>query len=45
MHRATAPLRQAADAVLLDTTELDIDAAVRAAIDIVEAVRAGRGRG
>jgi cytidylate kinase len=45
MHRAAAPLRQAEDAVLLDTTELDIDAAIRAAIDIVEAVRAGRGRG
>jgi cytidylate kinase len=43
--RAAAPLRQAADAHLLDTTHLDIDAAVRAAIDIVEAVRAGRGRG
>ena len=45
MHRAAAPLRQADDAILLDTTDLDIDAAVRAAIDIVEAVRAGRGRG
>ena len=45
MHRAAAPLRQADDAVLLDTTDLDIDAAVRAAIDIVEAVRAGRGCG
>ncbi len=45
MHRAVAPLRQAEDAVLLDTSGLDIDAAVRAAIDIVEAVRAGRGRG
>lgn len=43
--RATAPLKQAPDAHLLDTTGLDIDAAVRAAIDIVEAVRAGRGRG
>jgi cytidylate kinase len=43
-HRAAAPLRQAEDAVLLDTSALDIDAAVRAAIDIVEAVRAGRGR-
>lgn len=41
-QRATAPLRQAADAYLLDTTHLGIDAAVRAAIDIVEAVRAGR---
>jgi len=29
---------------LLDTTHLDIDAAIRAAIDIVEASRAGRGR-
>jgi CMP/dCMP kinase len=45
MHRAAAPLKQAEDAVLLDTTDLDIDGAIRAAIDIVEAVRAGRGRG
>ncbi len=43
--RAVAPLKPAADAHLLDTTGLDIDAAVRAAIDIVEAVRAGRGCG
>lgn len=42
MGRATAPLKQAPDAYLLDTTHLGIDAAVRAAIDIVEAVRAGR---
>ena len=44
----TAPPRrskQAPDAHLLDTTHLDIDAAIRAAIDIVEAARAGRGRG
>lgn len=40
--RSVAPLRQATDAHLLDTTHLGIDAAVRAAIDIVEAVRAGR---
>lgn len=40
--RSVAPLRQAPDAHLLDTTHLGIDAAVRAAIDIVEAVRAGR---
>jgi cytidylate kinase len=40
--RATAPLKPAPDAHLLDTTHLDIDAAFRAAIDIVEAVRAGR---
>jgi CMP/dCMP kinase len=44
MGRAAAPLRQAGDAYLLDTTYLDIDAAIRAAIDIVEATRAGRGR-
>ena len=43
--RATAPLKPAPDAHLLDTTHLDIDAAFRAAIDIVEAVRAGRKRG
>lgn len=42
--RAAAPLMQAPDAHLLDTTHLDIDAAIRAAIDIVEATRAGRGR-
>jgi CMP/dCMP kinase len=40
--RATAPLKRAADAALLDTTSLDIDAAFRAALDIVEAVRGGR---
>jgi cytidylate kinase len=43
--RATAPLMAATDAHLLDTTHLDIDAAFRAAVDIVEAVRAGRSRG
>jgi CMP/dCMP kinase len=44
-NRSVAPLKQAPDAHLLDTTHLDIDAAIRAAIDIVEATRAGRGRG
>ncbi len=44
-NRAAAPLRPAADAHLLDTTHLDIDAAFRAAVDIVEAARAGRSRG
>jgi cytidylate kinase len=39
--RAAAPLAAAPDAHLLDTTHLDIDAAVRAAIAIVEAARAG----
>jgi cytidylate kinase len=43
--RAVAPLKAAPDAHLLDTTHLDIDAAFRAAVDIVEAVRAGRKRG
>jgi CMP/dCMP kinase len=43
--RAIAPLKMAPEAHLLDTTHLDIDAAFRAAIDIVEAVRAGRKRG
>jgi CMP/dCMP kinase len=44
-NRVAAPLKRASDAHLLDTTHLDIDAAIRAAIDIVEASRAGRGRG
>jgi cytidylate kinase len=43
--RSAAPLKRANDAHLLDTTHLDIDAAFRAAIDIVEAARAGRPRG
>jgi cytidylate kinase len=42
MNRPVAPLKQAQDAYLLDTTHLDIGAAVRAAVDIVEAVRTGR---
>jgi CMP/dCMP kinase len=43
-RRAAAPLKVALDAHLLDTTHLGIDAAFRAAVDIVEAVRAGRKR-
>jgi CMP/dCMP kinase len=43
-NRSVAPLKRAADAYLLDNTNLDIEAGVRAAIDIVEAVRAGRQR-
>ena len=43
-RRAIAPLKRAADAHLLDTTHLAIDPAIRAAIDFVEATRAGRGR-
>jgi len=37
--RVTAPLAAAADAVVLDTSEMDIDAAVAAAISAVEARR------
>ena len=43
-NRAAAPLVQAEDAVLLDTTNLDIDAAFKAAIDLIDAAmgRAGQ---
>ena len=41
-NRAIAPLKPAKDAYLLDNSHLDIEGGVRAAIDIVEAVRAGR---
>jgi len=42
--RDASPLRQAEDAALLETTILDIDAAFRAAIDLIEAAvgRAGQ---
>lgn len=43
-NRPVAPLKQAPDAILLDNSHLDIESGVRAAIDIVEAVRAGRQR-
>ena len=43
-NRSAAPLKQAEDAVLLDNSYLDIEGGVRAAIEIVEAVRAGRRR-
>ncbi|WP_018182306.1 (d)CMP kinase [Kaistia granuli] len=36
-HRSAAPLRQADDAIRLDTTALDADAAFQAAVAIVEA--------
>jgi cytidylate kinase len=42
--RSAAPLKPAPDAVLLDTTQLDIEAAFRAALAIVEATRAGQAR-
>jgi len=38
-NRAAAPLKAAPDAHLLDTTELDIDAAYRAAVAIIEKYR------
>jgi cytidylate kinase len=41
-HRSAAPLVQAADAVLLDTTKMSISQAVDAARRIVEAARAQR---
>lgn len=40
--RATAPLRQAEDAVLLDTSYMSVEAAVSHAIEIVERQRAAR---
>jgi CMP/dCMP kinase len=42
--RGASPLRQAEDAVLLDTTNLDIDAAFRAAIDLIEAAMGQAGQ-
>jgi cytidylate kinase len=44
-RRTAAPLKPAPDAHLLDTTHLGIDAAFRAAVEIIEAVRTGRKRG
>ena len=44
-RRTAAPLKPAPDAHLLDTTHLGIDAAFRAAVAIIEAVRTGRKRG
>lgn len=41
-NRAAAPLKAAPDAHVLDTTALDVEGAVRAAIAIVEKVRARR---
>ncbi|OJU29871.1 MAG: cytidylate kinase [Nitrobacter sp. 62-13] len=41
-NRPVAPLKAAADAHVLDNSNLDIEAGLKAAIAIVEAVRAGR---
>lgn len=44
--RADAPMKAAADAHLLDTSEMDIEAAFRAALDIAETAMTGKtGRG
>jgi cytidylate kinase len=42
--RAAAPLKRAEDAVLLDTTNLDIDAAFKAAIDLIDAAMGHAGQ-
>jgi cytidylate kinase len=42
-NRAAAPLKAAADAHVLDNSNLDVEGSVAAAIAIVEAVRARRG--
>jgi cytidylate kinase len=43
-NRAAAPLRMAEDAVLLDTTNLDIDAAFKAAIALIDAAMGHAGQ-
>lgn len=43
--RATAPLKPAADAVILDTTDLTIDAAIGAVLDVYRSRTAHRGGG
>ena len=40
-NRSVAPLKAAADAHLLDTTHLDVEAAVAAAVDFVERAKRG----
>ncbi|MEO8322174.1 MAG: (d)CMP kinase [Bradyrhizobium sp.] len=42
-NRAAAPLKAAADAHILDNSNLDVEGSVAAAVAIVEAVRAKRG--
>ncbi len=39
MNRADAPLRPAEDALVLDTSEMGVDAAVQAACDLIAARR------
>ncbi len=45
MGRADAPLRPAEDAVVLDTTDMTIDAAVARAVAVIDARLAARGQG
>jgi len=40
MHRADAPLRPAEDAVVIDTSDLDIDEAVQASLRVIESKKA-----
>jgi CMP/dCMP kinase len=42
-HRAIAPLKQAEDAILLDTTDLDVEQAIAGAVRLVEGRLAERG--
>ena len=42
-HRAVAPLKQAEDAILLDTTNLDVDQAIAEAVRLVEERMTERG--
>ena len=41
-HREVAPLRQAEDAILLDTSELDFDQSLEAMLELIERRLAGR---
>ncbi len=45
MSRADSPLKPADDAHLLDTSEMDIEAAFRAAVDLIEQAKATRTSG
>ena len=44
MNRAVAPLKPAADARLLDTSDLDIETAFRAAVHLIEEKTGKTGR-
>ena len=42
MHRAISPLKQADDAVLVDTSDMNIDQVVAALSQIIDEKKAGR---